>query len=355
MKRIAYLALYPPNTAPSQRFRVEQYLPYLAQEGFAVDILPFYSSTTYELLYSRGDSWRKIGLVLWDYLRRFADCLRLAEYDVILVQRAVTPLGPAVLEYLIAKWWRKPLVYDFDDAIWIPDPESSSLSRLLKSYSRAAHICGIAREVVVGNDYLANYAQQYADSVTIIPTVVDTKRRYRARPTKEGAKVIIGWTGSHSTMRYLKLVAEALDQLDTGQFSLRIVSNQRPDFLAVPFEYIPWSPANEIEVLQAFDIGIMPLLEDPWSRGKCGFKAIQYMALGIPAVVSPIGVNRDIVEHGVNGYHATDTQEWVKCLQVLLDNANLRQQLGQAARARVEHHYSVRSAVPKWVEVLQRV
>ncbi len=356
MRKIAYLATYPLGTAPSQRFRVEQYIPYWKKYGVKVDVFPFYSDKSFQYIYQSGKIVQKTVLILIDFIRRFLLLFILKSYPVIFIQRGVAPIGPPIFEWILKKILRKKLIYDFDDAIWIPDERSSSIVKFVKSYSKVSIICGWADLVISGNDYLAEYAEGYTKKVIIIPTVVDTENKYSLKTKNSNGTNVIGWTGSHSTMKYLDLIIPILQKLEQKHnFKFKVISNKNPELPLSSFEYIQWTNENEIKDLSQFDIGIMPLIEDAWSKGKCGFKAIQYMALGIPAIVSPVGVNAHIVDHEQNGYLADELQEWEKYLSTLISNVGLREKYGKEARRKIEHHYSINSVLPQWKELFDEL
>jgi glycosyltransferase involved in cell wall biosynthesis len=208
----------------------------------------------------------------------------------------------------------------------------------------------------VGNSYLLDYAKQFNSEVTIAPTSIDTDRYHPRlrRPTK-GNVPVIGWTGSYSTYQHLKTAAPALKRLaEDCDFRLLVIGAGDPRIPGVETEVRPWRAESEVEDIAGIDIGIMPLPDDPWSRGKCGLKALQYMALGIPAVVSPVGVNSEIVSDGKSGYLASSTEDWVICLSKLINDQRLRDRLGQAARITVEQRYSVRVVAPQVFDVFQK-
>ena len=325
--------------------------------GIPVDTHPFYSAAGYRILYTSGHTPKKVWETLLAYGRRFRLLFNLSAYDTILVQRSVTPLGPPILEWLIVKVLRKQLIYDFDDAIWIPDPESSMLVRLLKFYPKVGMICRWSHVVVTGNDYLADYARRFNDKVVVIPTVVDTDNKYVPGDDNTHKNILtIGWTGSHSTLRHLELIASALDavQKDSGAM-FRVIANQRPTLPNLEFEFEPWRAENEITELDKIDIGVMPLYADPWAEGKCGFKAIQFMAMGKPVVVTPLGVNKKIVDHSENGYLAETTEEWIEFLLRLIRDVKLRKYQGNSARQKIVRSYSIRAALPAWQRIFRLV
>lgn len=361
MKQILFLAVYPENSAPSQRFRVEQFLDDWRELGFEVKIIPFYDEATYEILYLKGRLARKIWAITKAFVRRTITILTVPKkYDLVFVQRGITPIGPPFFEWFITKVINKPLVFDFDDAIWMDDNQASKIKKLVKSHWKVAKICRWASEVLVGNEFLAKYASQYNSNVKVIPTVIDTERRYKPlfrNEKEEHKRIVIGWTGSHSTMPYLEIVLPHLRALgEHYDFEFLVISNRAPAFIFENMRFLPWNSKSEITDLAQMDIGLMPLLSDEWAKGKCGFKAIQYMGLGIPAVVSAVGVNSKIVDHRVNGYLVEgDGQDWYRFLEELLISQKKREEMGEAARAKIEEYYSIKSQLGHYKGVFNSI
>jgi glycosyltransferase involved in cell wall biosynthesis len=356
--KLLFLCLYPQNKAPSQRFRFEQFFPYFGEAGIAFDVDSFYSEEAYHILYQKGSSLKKASLILAAYFRRLFRLAQFQDYDYIFIQRAAAPIGPALIEFILARILKKKIIYDFDDAIWMPqDGKGGRLFRWLKSYGKVGQICRLAYHVTVGNAFLATYAKRFTPHVTIVPTVVDTKRKYvSTKHTKVAGRIVVGWTGSHSTIRYLLFLKDVLVALDKNrEVELQIIADKKPEGLQnlSMLRFVRWNEEHEIEDLQELDIGLMPLIDNDWTRGKCGFKAIQYMALGIPALVSPVGVNSEIVDHNVNGFVCATPEEWKEKLELLVHNPELRVQIGHAARIKIEQYYSVDFAFPLLLAIVQ--
>jgi glycosyltransferase involved in cell wall biosynthesis len=209
---------------------------------------------------------------------------------------------------------------------------------------------------VAGNDHLAAYASRYNDRVFVVPSTVSL-REYQPRPIPSADRIpVVGWTGSHSSVAYLAVVREALQELRKRRpFRLLVIGVEHFEIPGVEVECRPWSAATEVRDLWDVDVGIMPLPDEPWARGKCGMKAIQYMGIGIPAVVSPVGANREIVQDGVTGFHAATRAEWVERLDLVLGDAELRRRLGGAARESVRALYSAEAQAPRVAEILRQV
>src|SRR5262249_47338376 len=289
--------------------------------------------------------------VLRGYVSRAGMVVGRSSADVVFVFREAALLGRPWIERLMSR--RAPLVFDFDDAIYMADISGASAwSRTLKSKGKTEAICRLSRHVTVGNEFLAEFARRHAAAVTVVPTTIDTDL-YEVRPRRENARPIVGWSGSATILPYLRALAPALQRLSERQeFELRVIGGETR-VENVPVYCKPWRADTEVEDIGGFDVGLMPLAEDEWSRGKCGLKALQYMALGIPPVVSPVGVNARIVRDGINGFHARTEDEWVDRIAQLLSDESLRRRMGTEARRTVEQSYSHRVHVPRIARVLR--
>jgi glycosyltransferase involved in cell wall biosynthesis len=254
-----------------------------------------------------------------------------------------------VFEAIISRIWRKRMIYDFDDAIWIPNTsQENGLVNWIKAFWKVRYICRWAYKVAGGNEFLCRYARQYNNNVELLPTCVDTVRQHNQLKDQNTSPVVIGWTGSHSTMKYLDAIVPVLDRIareraDKVPVQFVVISNKAPQFSIPGLRYIPWKEETEIQDLLQLHIGIMPLEGDAWSEGKCGFKLIQYLALGIPALASPVGVNKTIIEPGVNGYLCTTDEEWYAHLNALIDDEAKRRRMGAAGRHSIETRFSVQA------------
>ena len=343
------------DTSPGQRFRLEQWEPLLRERGVEISYAPFENEELHSVLYQTGKLPQKLAQVMKAFARRWASINSASDYDLCYIFREAALLGPPLFERLLGKK-QIPIVFDFDDAIFVSyrSPSNGYLS-YLKFAGKAKTICRISSHVMAGNPYLAAYASQYNQNVTVIPTTIDTEK-YAAlhRSNSSGAVPVIGWTGSFSTVQHLDTLRGALRKLArTDRFRLRVIGTPQYELEGVEVEAMPWRSETEIDDLQPIDIGIMPLPDDAWSRGKCGLKALQFMALGIPVVCSPIGVNTVIVQDGENGFIAATEEEWIQKLRQLLQSAQLRNRFGQTARAAVEQTYSARTQAPRVYEIFR--
>ncbi|MBC8081671.1 MAG: glycosyltransferase family 4 protein [Hymenobacter sp.] len=345
---ILFVVPYPPGKAPSQRFRFEQYLTILTEAGHSYRLVPFLSEATWAILYKPGHTLAKVVGILRGFLRRTALLFSVPAYDYVFIHREAAPIGPPVFEWIITKVLGKKIIYDFDDAIWMKDPagEETFISRL-KWQQKVKQICRWAYKVSCGNAYLRTYASPFNARALINPTTLDTQHLHnRIRDQHQAGRPVIGWTGTHTTLRHLELVWPVLERLEREghDFEFRVISNQPPVYAGLrALTYTPWQKDTEIEDLSKFHLGLMPLVDDPWARGKCAFKALQYMALGMPALVSPVGMNTEVVQHGYNGFVCDAPEQWYAALRQLLTDQNLRAAQGAAARQTIVERYSVES------------
>lgn len=351
MIRALAMIPYSRDRVPGQRFRIEQWAPLLHSEGVEVVFSPFLSAAAMDVLYRPGHMTRKAGEILKGYLKRCTEALRGPSADVVFIYREAALLGPPLLEGLLAR--RTPLVLDFDDAIYLVDTSpANAWSRVFKSKGKTEAICRLASHVTVGNEFLAKFARRHARGVTVVPTTIDTNL-YDVQPRPENPRPVVGWSGSATTLPYVATLASALQRLSARQeFEFRVIGGEI-QVEGVPVQCKPWQPGTEINDLRDFDVGLMPLSDDEWSQGKCGLKALQYMALGIPPVVSPVGVNTSIVRDGINGFHARTEEEWVDRIALLLSDESLRRRIGTEARRTVEQSYSHRVHAPRIARVLR--
>jgi len=358
MKQMRVLALVPAlyDTSPGQRYRLEQWEPLLRERGVEITYAPFEDAELHSVVYKPGRVGEKMKLVTRSFARRLSTVSKARKYDLVYILREAALLGPAIFERLIYQQ-RVPFVFDFDDAVFVTyrSPSNGYLS-YLKFAAKTRTICRLASHVMVGNPYLAEYAGQVNDKVTVIPTTIDTEKYRVPPPRSSDGPVTIGWTGSYSTVQHLDTIRGALTKLaQTEKFRLRVIGTPKYEIPTVDAEAMPWRAATELEDLSAIDIGLMPLPDDDWSKGKCGLKALQFMALGIPTICSPVGVNTDIIQDNENGFLAATEAEWIDKLTRLLRSAELRRRLGDAGRATVEQKYSAVTQAPRVYEIFQSV
>ena len=349
---VALVVPYPTEVA-ANRLRIEQYVPYLEAHGWRARVYRFMSPAFYRVAYQPGRYGEKVLRFAAATARRLGQLPRLRQADVVVVHREAFPYGPPFLEEALAHHGCR-LVFDFDDAIYLPNfsPANRALA-WLKRPSKVARIIAHSVHVIAGNAHLARFARRSAARVTIIPTPVDTQRFHPPAAPRASDTVTIGWIGSHTTVNSLQLVEPALRHLAERYPQVRFLVVGGPYEGQLPrLENRPWTLAREVEDLHELDVGLMPLADDAWSRGKCGFKLLLYMSGGVPPVCSPVGVNPEIVEDGRNGFLARDPGEWYQRLAYLVEHPEARRALGTAAWQTVQARYSVAVQAPRFAAVL---
>lgn len=356
--RVLFLSLQAHGRSPSQRYRVECFEPALRSAGIELVERPVLTAEDLKGFYGRTPAHEKAHIGLKALARRALSLrprLR-SRPDVVLVQREAFFLFNEWSEWLASL--QAPIVYDFDDAIWINAvSEANRRFAFLKNVSKIPRIVSLAHTVIAGNDYLADWARQHSSNVHVVPTCVDTTQwRPSPSPREPGAPITIGWSGSSSTIVHYRTIEPALLRLKQrfgDRVRLRVMGDPsyRNEALGVVGE--AWSETSEIPFLQEMDVGLMPLPDDEWTRGKCGLKGLTSMASGAATVMSPVGVNPTIIRNDVDGLLASTEDEWVAALSRLVEDDPLRLRLGAAGRTRVVESYSVQRWAPELISLLQ--
>jgi glycosyltransferase involved in cell wall biosynthesis len=327
-----------------------QYLPYLERRGIKVTVAPLVDDRYLEYLY--GGRKRSLTSLAVDYLKRAALLRKQGSFDLVWIEKELFPLLPAWGEELLALAG-KPYLADYDDAVFHNyDLSNSRAVRMLLGKKIDAVMRG-ASLVTVGNEYLATRAAEAgAGRVALLPTVIDLER-YPVAPPPPDRTFTIGWIGSPSTGKYLRDLHPVFRELCQGG-STRLLAIGIDDLglEGIPVEYRRWSEDSEVASLSQCDVGIMPLVDGPWERGKCGYKLIQYQACGLPVVASPVGANRSIVDQGKTGFLADSPEEWAQALKSLRDDAALRRGMGEAGRSKVEQQYCLQVTAPRLAELM---
>jgi len=353
--KILLLVPAPRNISPSQRFRFEHYIDLKDHSIVKFNYSSFYSESAWRVLHQNGHLFNKITGIAAGFIKRFFQLFTLFQYDFVYIHREAAPIGPPVFEWLIAKAFRKKIIYDFDDAIWV---KLASVANPwvagLKCSWKVARICKMSYKISVGNNYLAEYASQYCDKVMVIPTVVNTESYHNRLRNQHEGKLTIGWTGTYTNFYNLTLICGAIARLQKRyDFNFLIISNRDPQLENVKYEYLKWRLETEVEDLLKMHIGIMPLVDSEVENGKCAFKAIQYMSLGIPPVLSPVGANKKLVNDGLEGFWAETEEDWYEKIEKLITDSSLRTDMGERARKRIVEEYSVGSNEVKFFDLFQ--
>ncbi|MEX2485577.1 MAG: glycosyltransferase family 4 protein [Brumimicrobium sp.] len=354
-KKIYILAPYPKGEAPSQRFRFEQYIESFEKEGYEVSFYAFLNGKIWKTLYTKGNTLYKIVGILNSFLRRWALLFHIKKADYVFIHRETAHLGPPVFEWVLSKVLGVKYIYDFDDAIWLPNFSAINAKyNRLKAYWKIKYCIKWAHQITAGNEYLADYAKQFNSNVKVIPTTIDLVNHHNLSTNQEKPLLTIGWTGTHTTMRYLDFIVPIITKLEKEhKFEFRVISNEAPNYKLKSLHFVKWQKETEIQDLAEINIGIMPLEEDVWSKGKCGFKALQYMALEIPTIASPVGVNKEIISHGNNGFLCNTVEEWEKTLRQLIKDKSLRKSIGLKGKNTVKEKFSVEANLNNYLALFK--
>jgi glycosyltransferase involved in cell wall biosynthesis len=342
------LALYG-SLAASTRVRLQQYVPALRQAGIHLDIQPLLGD---DYLHSRfGGGKLPVAGMLGSALRRLANLLGARRYDLAVVYCEVLPLAPAWLEKALL---RIPFIYDLDDAFYLKYVRGPFLPLQAMLGGKMDALMSAARAVTAGSGVLASHARRFNRNTVLLPTVVDTAR-YRVAEVAAHRPFTVGWIGSPSTAPYLADMVAPLSRLGRGgDVRFVVIGGKAPAVPHVEVVEQPWSEATEVELIRQFDVGVMPLPDTEWARGKCAFKLIQYMACGVPVIGARVGANIDVVTPDC-GFLAASEDDWVQALESLRADAGLARRLGVAGRLRVEKNYSLGSASPVLVNLMKSV
>ena len=359
MARILILTPNPIASA-SERYRVYQYLPFLERSGFACTVLPFATGALHRAIQAENLA-PKLLLTPFCYMRRVSELVAYSQYDLLMVHRGIFPFPWPALERMFLRRQTK-VIFDFDDAIHVGHRDTAAKKYpwiyRLKYGPGVNGMLGYCTHVIAGNRILAEHASRFNSQVSIVPTVVDLEQ-FDYRPSRRSnGKLTVGWIGSRSTSPYLLEIEAALRQLSkvhSGKIRFRLFGDPQRKLNLPGFESLPFSLASEIDDLRTIDIGIMPMPDNDWTRGKCAFKAIQYMALGIPTVTSPVGMATELIQHNVNGFWARTPQEWFESLNRLVMDAELRSRFAGAGRKTIEKNYSLQTWGPHVSDLLEHI
>ena len=343
MKKILFLAHHRLNRAPGQRYRFEQFFNYLNQNNLNCELAHLLSEKDDIIMYQKGNYFKKFLIGFKAYFKRFLKILRVREYDLIVIFREVIPTRSIFFEKIVSKL-EIPIIYDFDDAIWIKDVSyvNKKIS-FFKDEKKIEKILPLCKYITCGNEYLANFALKFNSNVVIIPSTVDTDIYKPIKKNNINGPVKIGWVGSHTTIKHFELISDVYLELKTKY-------NKNVEFVVIGDEYYKneklnlrgkkWENDKEVQLFNSFDIGVMPLPNNDWTKGKCGMKGLLYMSVGLPTVMSNVGMNKDIINDGINGFLPTGNQEWIDVLSKLIEDKDLRTKIGNQGRETVLEKYS---------------
>jgi glycosyltransferase involved in cell wall biosynthesis len=345
-KKLLFILNHPIQDG-SARYRIYQFLPYLEAAGYRCTVRPFSNASLFRAIRGRGHWLRKAVLTAYCTARRISGLKDVTGYDLVVIHREAFPFFMPWMEERILNR-NSHVIFSFDDAIYAGHSDRSALNhpRLYKwKYgSGVDNVLRRSRAVIAGNSTLAEYALKFNSNVHIVPTVIDLETYKAQVPRVFPPRIRIGWFGSNTTSSYLRIVLPALKKVEEkygSEVEFRFFGDPAISLGLANAKYFPFCLATEVEDLRTIDVGLMPMPDNEWTRGKCSFKAIQYMALGAPAIASPVGMASDVVQHGVTGFLANTEDEWFKALELLITDNQTRDTMSIAARRSVESHYSI--------------
>ena len=344
-----------PVEAAATRFRLAQFTEPLKHRGIELTISPFLTSEQFVDLYRGGNTLSKVAGMAASVIRRLTESLSIRCYDVILVQREAMIFGPGVFEWLYSKIGHKRLVLDLDDATYVRyvSPTYGRLGSALKFFGKTDNLIRRSAMVICGNRFIAEYVSANGGSPVVIPTVVDTELFKPRSDPKGSGRLTVGWIGTHSTFPFLAKLFPVIERL-SERFDFDLKSEK------VNFKAVEWSLDREPEDFSSLDIGLYPIFpegaaSDEWIKGKSGFKAVQYMAAGVPFVMSPVGVCAEIGDPRTTHFNAATDEDWYTSLDMLLAKPQLRFDMGQAGRQYSVQNFDVDQQADTLADVLKSV
>ncbi|WP_313803796.1 glycosyltransferase family 4 protein [Flavobacterium sp.] len=347
--KVLYLTKYTRKGA-SSRLRSYQYFPFLEEKGFEIVVRPLFSDAYLDRLYAGESTFFE---AIRCYIRRFFVLFSVFRFQKIVIEKELFPYFPAWFEQIFS-WFGVSYIADYDDAVF--HNYDNHPNKFIRQYlgDKIDKVMKSAKSVLAGNDYLAERARKSgAKHIVVLPTVIDVERYTVVKKVRSG-RSIIGWIGSPSTFKYVKALFPMFEELYKKiDFELHIIGANYSEEVTFPIVYIPWSEATEVESIKNFDVGIMPLEDSNWEKGKCAYKLIQYMGCGIPVVASPVGMNVEVVKSGINGYLPETPEQWAKDLEILISDKSKSCTFGLAGKQLVDEKFTIQNRIAELVAILE--
>lgn len=357
-KRVLILCPYPYDKAPSQRLKFEQYYEHFREAGYELTISPFVSDAFWKVIYRKGHYLQKIGYTLSGYARRVMDLFRIRRYDIVYVHLWVTPLGAPIFERMVSGLAKK-MIFDIDDLVYLKDIKSKATPFIskLKGAQKPIYLMRKADHVITCTPYLDNFVRELNPNTTDISSTVDTDAyKERSDYSIKEEQVVIGWSGSLSTSKYVHLLDEPLRKLgEKLNFKLLVLGDKDFSIPGVNVEALAWEKSIELPTIARFDIGLYPLPDEEWVLGKSSLKAIQYMAMGIPTIATAIGTNFRVIENEVSGILVNNEEEWIDAILRLASDQSLREKIGRNARKKVVENFSIEANKSTYINILNKL
>ncbi|HEY6502871.1 MAG TPA: glycosyltransferase family 4 protein [Chitinophagaceae bacterium] len=356
-KKILVLCPHPVGYVPGQRLKYEQYFDHWKANGFDITVSSFMSERMQRIVYKKGYFFEKIFWTFCGYCKRVFDLFRIRRYDLVYSFLWITPFGPPLFEWMVSGLAKK-MIFDIDDLVYMKNERADKwYTRLFKGRDKPVYLMKKADHVITCTPYLDEFVRKFNTNTTDISSTINTITYIPVNKYENTGTITLGWSGSHSTIRYLTLLHPVLKELKK-EFDFKLLVMGDAGFLmeGIDVEAHAWTEEKEIEILQRMDIGLYPLpLDEEWVYGKSGLKALQYMALGLPVIATAIGANFRVIEEGESGFLVTSQDEWLQKLKALINDASLRRRFGMKARARVEKYYSVKANEPVYLGIINKV
>ncbi|MCZ2396345.1 MAG: glycosyltransferase [Chitinophagales bacterium] len=355
-KKILFLSPYPKDKAPSQRLKYEQYFPAFRDAGMQIEDNSFMPLQLWSILYKKGFFFKKFFFTFIGYLNRYILLFQIPKYDIIYVHLWGTPFGMPFYEKILRRL-SKRLIYDIDDMIFLKDTnDANKITKILKGRKKSLFLMKHADHVITCTKKLDDFARQFNKNTTNISSTVDTINRYTAREDYDiKGEFVIGWSGSYTTARFLAILSETFKKLSKQiEFKLIVLGDASFQIEGVNIEALEWKEKIEMPTLRKFDVGLYPLVDEPWVYGKSGLKAIQYMALGIPTIATGVGANFNIIKDGENGFliPPEDYNLWINRIIDLYNDKQLRIRIGKAGRETIVSNYSIEKNKSKYLQAI---
>lgn len=353
-KKILVICPHPVGHVPGQRLKYEQYFTSWKNNGYDIEVRPFMSPSLQKIIYKKGFLLKKTLGVLSGYFKRIGDLRKISQHDLVYIFLYVTPLGSPFFEKMVCKRAKK-VIYDIDDLVFLKNDRAEPwYALLLKGRNKPAFLMKHANHVITCTPFLDEYARQFNKHTTDISSTINTETYLPVNKYENTAPIVLGWSGSHSTIRMLKTIMPVFEELKTKlKFKMLIMGSTDFELEGVDVETIEWSEEKEIPTLQRMDIGLYALpVDEEWVKGKSGLKALQYMALGIPTVATNVGCTDRVIENGVTGFLVNSHNEWVEKILLLASNPDLRRKIGTAAREKVEKQFSIKANEQVYLSIL---
>lgn len=356
-KRILVICPHPEGYVPGQRLKYEQYFNTWRENGYDVVVLSFMSVAMQNIVYKKGHLFEKIVGTLSGYWNRITGIFQIRDFDIVYIFLWVTPFGLPFFEWIYCKIARK-MVYDIDDLVFLKNiKHENKILSSIKGKAKPIFLMKRANHVITCTPYLDEIAKKYNSNTTDISSTINTDTYIPVNKYNNNKTILLGWSGSHTTSRYLYLLAPVFKQLkDKVNFKLLVIGDREFHLDNIDIEAYAWSADKEIELLQRIDIGLYPLpLDEEWVKGKSGLKALQYMALGIPTIATDVGCNDRVISTGADGFLVKNEEEWVSVILTLIENPQERERVGNNARKKVEHLFSLNANKDTYLTILNTV